>query len=635
MTFARAELLFIIWAVPVFLLLFAYGIRRRNRILARFSSARGLDAIAPESGTRRRWWKAALVLTATLFSAVALAGPRYGYHWREIEQKGIDILIALDCSRSMLADDIKPTRLDRAKREILDLLAMLRGDRAGLVAFSGTAFLQCPLTLDYQTFHIFLDALTPDDMPVGGTDLHGALTTALAGFDPEAYSDKAILLITDGQHTGRGDPMAAVEEARKAGVKLFAVGVGGEQGVPIPDPEGGFQKDRSGQIVLATLDEEALKRMALRTGGAYVRSVAGDMDLEAIYEKEIREKMSAATVRSGRKQVWEDRYQWFLFLAILCLTAELFLPARKRARRVGPLAAALLVVSLPAVADAGPMRQGVEAYEAGNYEAALKSFIDAQLDAPEAPEILYNLGNAYYKLGQYKPAIENYDAALTGARQDLKEKLHYNLGNAKFKEGDLEGAVESYRAALELNPDDAQARRNLRFVEKVMEEKKKQPPPQGKGEKGEEDGSESEENQEQEGDGEGSDRESDPPRQSPDDRGTGPRDRENPEEKTPEDAGGTGGAGDQEDREPRGDSPTFGDEMDPEQAAKAPQPDAEPEEPQGEAGRAARAGSPGEGEDADADQQARRILNRLEDKPMIPFSHKGAAGRNQAVEKDW
>jgi Ca-activated chloride channel family protein len=171
-------MLFLIWAVPLLFVVYIHGSRKRRRILKGFASVRGLSAIAPQTGSRRRRIKAALILGALFFMAIALCGPQYGYKWKEIERKGVDIVIAVDCSRSMLATDIRPTRLDRAKREVFDLLGMLKGDRIGLVAFAGTAFLQCPLTLDYEAFSLFMNVLSPDFLPVGGTDIPGAVLTS-------------------------------------------------------------------------------------------------------------------------------------------------------------------------------------------------------------------------------------------------------------------------------------------------------------------------------------------------------------------------------------------------------------------------------------------------------------------------
>jgi Ca-activated chloride channel family protein len=400
MKFLRSELLFVIWAVPVLFVIFFYGMKRRRKILAEFSSNRGLAAIAPEIADNRRWIKALLVIGSLAFMVFALAGPRYGYKWQKIERKGIDIIIAIDCSRSMLATDIRPTRLDRAKREIVDLLNLLKGDRVGLVSFAGTAFLQCPLTLDYEAFYIFLNALTPDFLPVGGTDIAGAVETALAGFNANDNSEKAVILITDGESTG-GDPIQAAQKAKAAGVKLFCIGVGKADGAPIPDAGGGFKKDKTGNIVITRLDEETLRQSALLTGGNYVRSVAGDMDLDTIYNRDIRGKTEATTLSSSRKKIWEDRFQWFLLPALLALLVEMFVPEVRRSTLMVVFGLTLLFHHAPAWAAnvRQSLQMGQKAYQSGDYDKALKYFIDAQLEDPERPSIYYNIGNANYKKG--------------------------------------------------------------------------------------------------------------------------------------------------------------------------------------------------------------------------------------------
>jgi Ca-activated chloride channel homolog len=472
MKFARIELLFLIWVVPLLLLAYLYGWRRRRRILRTFAAARTLAGIAPTGIAARRRWGAVLVLAASLVLVMAMSGPQYGFHWQKIERRGVDIVIALDCSRSMLATDIQPNRLDRAKREIYDLLNMLEGDRVGLVAFSGTAFLQCPLTVDYQAFNLFLRVLTPDYLPVGGTDLAAALRTAQGAFDPQAASDKAVILITDGENTGPDDPLQAAQEAHEAGIKLFCIGVGSNDGVPVPAAQGGFKKDAAGKIILSHLDEPLLTRMALATGGGYVRSVAGDMDLDTIYRDQIHGHMKAATLQSGRKQVWSDRFQWPLALAVLFLFIVRWMPLVKK-----PLAILLLPLALaaaPAPLHAGPLQQGYQAYQKGDYPQALKKFIDGQLQDPDNPDILYNIGNAYYKNGDYEAARENYSQALSKAPPDLKPRLLYNLGNSAFRQGNLQDAVKNYEAALKLAPDDPQAKENLAFVKQRLQQQKQQ-----------------------------------------------------------------------------------------------------------------------------------------------------------------
>ncbi len=472
MKFARIEMLFLIWALPVLLLAFVYGWRRRRRIIGAYANPRTAANIVPTGLPTRRRSRALIVLAAATLMVAALAGPQYGFHWQEIERKGIDIVIALDCSRSMMAADIQPTRLDRAKREIYDLLTMLQGDRVGLVAFSGTAFLQCPLTIDYPAFYLFLEVLTPDYLPVGGSDLTAALSAAQEAFDPQSQAQKAVILITDGENTGKDDPFAAAQAAQKAGIKLFCIGVGSEDGVPVPKSEGGFQKDAAGQIVLSRLDESLLTRMALATGGSYVRSVAGDMDLDTIYTQQIRTNMDAATVESGRKQVWAERFQWPLALAVILLLATRWIPLTPK-----PLAALMLFVLLgsgPQQVQAGPLREGYDAYQQGAYEQALKLFIDGQLKQPDRPQVLYNIGNAYYKTGDFKAALDHYTQALPKAPDDLKPQLLYNMGNSAFRQGQLEKAVKNFEAALQLNPDDRQARENLAFVKKQLQQQKQQ-----------------------------------------------------------------------------------------------------------------------------------------------------------------
>lgn len=477
----RTEMLFLIWVVPLMALAFWYGLRKRRRVLDKFAHARRLPSLVPALMPGRRSLQAAFILAAVVLLVLAVAGPQYGFQWQQIEREGVDIVIALDCSRSMLSQDIAPTRLDRAKREILDMLTMLEGDRVALVAFSGTAFLQCPLTLDYQAFDLFLNVLNPDYLPVGGTDLSAALNTAVSAFDPQSAADKAVILITDGENTGRHDPMDAAQSAQKAGVKLYCIGVGAQEGVPVPAAQGGFEKDRKGQIVLSRLDETTLSRMALATGGTYVRSVAGDMDLEVVYHDRIRADLQTATVESSRKQVWADRFQWPLSLAVVALFVGLWLPLRAKKVAMVVLSTALFMTQ--GQAQAGSLQAGYEAYEKGRYEEALKQFVQGQLDDPDNPKLLYNLGNAYYQNGDYAAARDHYLQALTRLPSDeennpdlsaLKGKLHYNLGNTAYRLQKLQDAVRDYETALNYQPEDDQARENLAFVKRQMQQQQKQ-----------------------------------------------------------------------------------------------------------------------------------------------------------------
>ena len=267
--------------------------------------------------------KAALMILSVTFMALALTQPQWGYEWEDLKQEGVDIIIAIDVSNSMLAGDIKPNRLERAKRKISDLLQMIDGDRIGLVAFAGTSFLQCPLTLDYSAAEIFLDAIDTDLIPVQGTAIGHAIRTATRAFSQTEKKSKALILITDGEDH-EGQAMSAAKEAGKQGIIIFTIGIGQEMGAPMPSLKSGkgFKRDKSGEVVVSRLNETILQKMALETGGSYVRSVTGDMDLNKIYRTDIKEKVDKKELKSSRKKLWQDRFQWFILLALLCLSLE-------------------------------------------------------------------------------------------------------------------------------------------------------------------------------------------------------------------------------------------------------------------------------------------------------------------------
>jgi len=611
MTFADIHMLYLIWLVPVVVALFVWGAVRRRRILSTFASVRSQDSILPEQTTSRRRVKAALMVLSVLFLILALAGPRYGYVWQEVERKGVDIIVALDCSKSMLAEDVKPSRLERAKREIIDLLGMLEGDRIGLVAFAGEAFLQCPLTLDYGSFNIFLEALSPDYLPVGGTDLDGALTASMKAFKAEEATDKAIILITDGEST-EGNPEEVAKKAAEMGVKIFTIGVGSKEGVPVPDPSGGFQKNRDGSILLSKLDAATLKRMAALTGGSFVRSVAGDMDLDAIYTQGIRKTMEARSLESSRKKVWENRYQWFLGLSMVCLVFSLGVGDAKKNGAALILSIFLLMPQPARALDlASPLEKGVKAFESADYEGALTHFIDAQLEDPDNPEIDFNIGTAYYRLGKFDEAAESFERAAASEKKDLRGKGLYNLGNSRFKKGDVEKAIETWETLLKETPEDKKTTENLDFAKKKLEEmKKQQQNQQGDGDQKEKQDGDQKQNQDQEGQ-KGSqgkqDQQKDPSQQGQDQQPSGG------EESQDEKAG----------QQPPPPSPESGEDK-PSEANGASGDQEQPEEAAGEQAEA----KPGDEEM----QKAASVLNRLKDKPGGAMMRRAEKRR---VEKDW
>lgn len=615
MKFANIHFLFFIWALPVLFVVCVWGERRRRKIMSAYSTGRARESISPDADRNRRRIKTAFLLLALFLIIIAMSGPQHGYKWQEMERKGIDIIIALDCSRSMLADDIRPSRLDRAKREILDLIRMLEGDRIGLVAFAGEAFLQCPLTMDYEAFHIFLGSLTPDFMPVGGTDLDAAIRTSMSGFDSEDNSEKAVIIITDGEST-TGDPETAAKEAAKAGVKIFCIGVGRQDGIPVPGKDG-FKKDSSGNIVLTKIDENTLRLISKETKGAYVRSVAGDMDLDLIYKGEIRGKMKRATLSSTRKKVWEDRYQWFLGGAFIMLLADLFVGSVKKST-----IALILFILLPfggntesahAFTVIKPSEESAAgAYGAEDYETALKRYIDEQLEDPDNPQIYYNIGNAYYRMGDYENALQHYSKALSCDDKHLKEKAFYNRGNTNFRLGKLEDALKDYEKAVELDPEDKDAEKNFEFVKKIIEESEKQKKESGDSQKNEK---------------------SDNEKSDKDNSGNNTKDRKKKDQENRQaDSGQNGGGKEQGDKsEGKSDDREFGSEMkESAGGARNMKDDSSRDEAEEEEKKAGAFGQ-SHGQQPES-SQSEKILNRLEDKPgraMIPGYGK------RVIDKDW
>lgn len=333
MKFGNLNYLYLLWLIPALVVFYIYAFRAKDKAIKAFCSLDLAGKLMPLVSRSRQKFKAVLLILAVLFTILALVRPKWGFQWEEVKRRGVDIIIALDVSQSMLAEDVKPNRLERAKREITDLLQILEGDRIGLVAFAGTSFVQCPLTLDYGAVSIFLDYLDTDLIPIQGTALSQAIRTSIKAFSDRERKSKALILITDGEGH-EGDMMAAAEDAKSEGIKIFAIGIGKKGGAPIPLPgkSGGFKKNRNGELILTKLDETALQKIALTTGGSYVRSVTGNLDLEEIYQKGIKERLEQKELKSTRRKRWEERYQWFALLAFILVAGESLLSERRRVR---------------------------------------------------------------------------------------------------------------------------------------------------------------------------------------------------------------------------------------------------------------------------------------------------------------
>ena len=328
--FAFQNFLYLLGLIPLLILFFVYVFRQKRKALSIFGNLALVQRLSGSVSRRRQVWKVILLILAFGFLVLSFARPQLGTKLRTVQREGQDIIIALDVSFSMLAEDIKPNRLEKAKHEISSLIDKLQGDRVGLIAFAGKAFVQCPLTLDYGAAKMFLDVMEPDLIPVPGTALGEAITKAVQSFVEKERKHKVLILITDGEgHLGK--PVEVATAASKEGVIIYCVGIGSAQGVPIPmtDERGnriGFKKDRNGDVVMTKLDELTLEKIALETGGKYYRGSPGEVELKKIYEDiSMMEKKELASQQYAQ---FEDRFQILIVLALYFLLLELLLSER-------------------------------------------------------------------------------------------------------------------------------------------------------------------------------------------------------------------------------------------------------------------------------------------------------------------
>ncbi|MBU1851079.1 MAG: VWA domain-containing protein [Candidatus Omnitrophica bacterium] len=305
---------------------------RRTRVLESFAQGTLLGEISKTLAAGRRKIKLIMIMAAILCVLIAFIQPQWGFKWQEVKKQGLDILIALDTSNSMLAEDVLPNRLARSKLAIKDLVKKLQGDRIGLIAFSGTAFLQCPLTVDYNGFLLSLQDIAVDTIPVGGTSLSRAIYTAVDSYEGGAKKNKILIIITDGEDL-EGGVEESVMRARSAGITIYCVGIGTAEGelIPMMDARGKmtFLKDAAGDVVKTRLDEKMLQEAALDTGGIYVRSTGALFGLDLIYDRRLS-KLEKEEFKSRMEKKYNERFQMPLWIALLLLLVEPLIGDRRK-----------------------------------------------------------------------------------------------------------------------------------------------------------------------------------------------------------------------------------------------------------------------------------------------------------------
>jgi Ca-activated chloride channel family protein len=332
MRFGSVHYLWLLLCIPLLVGFFIWSYQRRQAALRSFASPALIKRLSESARLSRLITRWVMFLAFAFFLIFALARPRFGVKSEMVERKGVDIIIALDISQSMLAEDVTPGRLERAKFEIGRFLDLLKGDRIGVVVFSGEAFVQCPLTLDYGAAKMFLNAVDPSWIQMPGTVFAEAIRVATDAFHSKARKYKVLIIISDGEDH-QGEALEAAKKAAEEGIKIYTVGIGSQSGVPIPLSKGGgnvvYKKDREGNLVMTRLNSLLLEKIALEGNGAYFHA-GTTLDLAQIYGE--ISKMEKKQFGLNKMTVYEERYQIFLFMALLFLLVEFFIPERVKKR---------------------------------------------------------------------------------------------------------------------------------------------------------------------------------------------------------------------------------------------------------------------------------------------------------------
>lgn len=314
-----------LWSVPVAAAVFGVAEFRRRSRLKRFGDLGLTGRLAVSLDPGRRLAKQALLLASVALLVLGLCQPHFSKKETKVEHRGIDVMIAIDVSNSMLAKDLPPSRLEKAKLELGTLIDKLKGDRVGIVAFAGEAYIQCPLTLDRGAAKLFLSTVHPNLVSLQGTSLSSAIRTALKAFNAKEKDHKALVLLTDGEdHDGK--VLEAARQAKEQGVRIFTVGIGTSEGGTIQTQEG-FKKDRGGDPVVSKLNEDLLRRVASATDGRYFRATRGELEIESL-TRELR-GLAKKGFKSDVSVEYTEDFRWFLLPALLCLFAELAISERR------------------------------------------------------------------------------------------------------------------------------------------------------------------------------------------------------------------------------------------------------------------------------------------------------------------
>lgn len=496
MRFENPHILWLLLVIPPALAVFFWwAMRVRQRLLTQFVQARLLNHLLAGNSAARLKLRFGLLIAAMAFLIIALARPQYGYDLQEVEQRGLDVVIAVDTSKSMLATDIAPNRLTRAKLAALELMQKAATDRLGLIAFAGDAFLECPLTIDNTAFQQSVQALNVDSIPETGSSLSSCIETALNTFKEQDHY-KALVIFTDGEdNDSESAAIAAAQKAAKENLKVFAIGIGSAEGtlIQVKDANGNtdYVRDEQGNVHQSKLNENLLRQIASVTGGFYL-PLRGASVVDTLYNDGLA-PMPTSEGTTKSIQHYHEQYKWPLAATILLLLVEMIVPERKReairnstkATTAAKVAVLLLVTLLmPQLVSASP-KSALAAYSSGNYTNALEEYEKLAAIHTNDLRLVFNAGTAAYRATNYDKAFADFNLATLSPDLKLQERAYYNLGNTTYRQGELkfepntdslqdmvatwQESVKYYKRAIDLDKMDGDATNNLAFVERQIQ----------------------------------------------------------------------------------------------------------------------------------------------------------------------
>jgi Ca-activated chloride channel family protein len=440
-----------------------------------------MQPLMPLVSKRRGWLKIILLCLALFFFTLGLMRPQIGATVREIKSKGVEVIIALDVSNSMLAEDFRPNRLERAKLAISRLVDRLKDDRIGLIVFAGDAYVQLPVTTDYVSAKIFLSSISPDIVPKQGTAIGQAIALAMRSYTLQSDKSRALIIITDGENH-EDDAVAAAKTAVENGIVIHTIGIGSVEGQPIPT-KSGMLKDKDGNIVVTKLNEATLQEIAAAGNGSYTHATNADLGLDKVVE----------SINNMEKQemnaiVFEDFNEQFMYMFVFTLfflVVELFIVERKNRWsksfdifKKTFLFLFLCSLSFPAWAqdDKKEVREGIKKYKDEQYNEAEIAFRRGMEKDSLSYAAKFNLGDALYKQNQFEQAEASFknlssDEQQTGTN---RAKLMHNLGNAQLQQKKYKESIDSYKQSLRLNPADDETRTNLAYAQQMLKNEEEQ-----------------------------------------------------------------------------------------------------------------------------------------------------------------